>query len=598
MNSGSIFLKASWVALHQGPLELFKRSWRFLRKHKLKGVWVYRSRANAYSYWLKKESDAIREKMNSASIDIDAFSYKPVISVVMPVWNTRADYLERAIASVMEQAYPFWELCIADDASTEPHIDETFKKYMRAEPRVKVVRMPVQGGIVTATNAAINLATGEYVGFLDHDDLLAPHALLEIARLLNKKPKADIIYSDEDRLIENTRIDPFFKPDWSPDLLLSMNYIGHFNVVCRKLLEEVYGLQEGTEGSQDYDLVLRLTERTTNIAHIPDILYHWRMTPGSVSNTAEEREMAFNSGQNAIKGALERRGVDAEVFSAGNGRYRVKYRLQGEPLVSIIIPTKDKANFLKRCIDSIKTKNTYRNYELIVVDNGSSEQETLSYLLEVDKFCKCKVLPYNEPFNYSKINNFAVKHAHGEYILFLNNDVEAITPGWIEEMLSYCQRQEVGAVGVKLIFPDNTIQHGGVIVGMRGVAGHAFYTIPDDASGYMNLAHVARNYSAVTAACMMMRKNVFNEIDGFDEDLDIAFNDVDLCLKIISNGYNIVWTPHAKLYHNESATRGQYQPEHNINYFCKKWQGFLKAGDPFYNPNLSLVNSDFKIKII
>lgn len=597
MKSGSILLKARWVIAHQGPLELFKRTRRYLKKHKLKGFWINRNQANAYKFWLKKESELINEKLRTAPLEIASFSCKPLISIVMPVWNTQANFLEETIASVFEQAYPFWEICIANDASTEPHIMDILNKYREKDARFKFINLTKRGGIVKATNAALNLAVGEFVGFLDHDDLLAPQALLEVVRLINEKPESDVIYSDEDRLIENKRLDPFFKPDWSPDLLLSMNYIGHFLVVRRSLLEKTGGLREETDGSQDHDLILRLSEKTTKIAHIPEILYHWRMTPGSVSNQSEGRERAFDAGLKAIEAALERRGVDGDVYQIGHGRYRVKYFIHGEPLVSIIIPTRDKVDLLRRCIDSIRNKSTYQNYEIIVVDNGSVEPETLYYFQKLKEYGNCLVLDYNEPFNYSKINNFAVRYAQGDYILFLNNDIEVITSNWLEEMLSHCQRTEIGAVGVKLLFPDNSIQHGGIIIGLRGVAGHAFYGNSDEDSGYMDLASVIRNYSAVTAACLMMRKDVLNEVSGFDEKLDVAFNDVDLCLRVIYKGYFILWTPYTVLSHHESASRGYYEPERNIEYFCKKSQGYLDKGDPFYNPNLSLGSSDFQIKM-
>lgn len=598
MNSGSIFHKAGWVVLHQGPFELLKRAWRFIKKHKLKGVWIYRNRANTYRYWLTKESDSIKDKMNTASKDIANFSYKPVFSIIMPVWNTRADYLEKALTSVMEQAYPLWELCIADDSSSEPHVGEVIDNYLEKDSRIKFTCLSEQGGIVKAANTALGLASGEFIAFLDHDDLLAPHALLEVTKLLNEKRDADIIYSDEDRLIGSSRSEPFFKPDWSPDLLLSMNYIGHFLVVRKKLIDEVGGFQEGTDGSQDYDLALRVTELTGGKYHIPQVLYHWRMTPGSVSNVEATMNTAVETGKKAIEAALVRRGVEGQVEIIENNRYRVKYKLKDSPLVSIIIPTRDKVGLLIKCLESIKKKSTYQNYEVIIVDNGSVEKETLDYLKGLSSCnSRCRIFHFNEAFNYSSINNFAVKHASGDYLLFLNNDTEVITEDWLEEMLSDAQRPEVGAVGAKLLFPDQRIQHGGVILGVGGIAGHAFYCDSASEPGYMDFAVVRRNCSAVTAACLMMRKSVYREIGGFDENLDVIYNDVDICLKVICKGYYIIWNSHVVLNHYESASKGQTMPERNMKYFCDRWSTFLKSGDPFYNPNLSLSHCDYRVGI-
>lgn len=598
MDSGSPFHKAGWIALHQGPLELFKRTWRFLKKHKLRGAWIYLSRANTYKFWLKKESDSVREKLNSASGDIASFNSKPVFSIIMPVWNTKMDYLEKTIASVIGQAYPYWELCIADDASIEPHISKVLGKYVEIDIRIKFLRLAEHGGIVKAANAALGLATGEFTAFLDHDDILAPHALLEIAKLINTRTDIDLIYSDEDRLIGNERVEPFFKPDWSPDLLLSMNYIGHLLVVRRNLIENTGGFREGTDGSQDYDLILRLTELSHRIAHIPQVLYHWRMTPGSVSNVAGTMNEAVEAGRKAIEAALVRRGIEGQVTAIDNGRYRVKYRIKGSPLISIIIPMRDKVDLLRKCLKSILEKSTYKNYEIIIVDNKSIEEETKDFLRELSaRDGRCRVISFDEAFNYSRINNFAVQHAAGDYLLFLNNDTEVITEDWLEEMLSDAQRQEVGAVGAKLLFSDNRIQHGGVVLGIGGIASHAFYYDLAGESGYMDFAAVRRNCSAVTAACLMMRKSVFDEIGGFDENLDVVFNDVDLCLKVIYKGYYIVWNPYVVLYHYESLSRGYNLPEHNIQYFCNKWRSMIEQGDRFYNPNLTLNYCDFRIKL-
>lgn len=599
MKSGTALSKAYWILKYQGPADLWKRTRRFIKKRGLKGLWAYRSEAAAYRMWMKKEATEIKKVLEAASRDIAGFNYRPVISIIMPVWNTQAGFLDKAIQSVCNQAYPFWELCIADDASTEQHVAEILENYRHKDGRIKVISLSRQAGIAGAGNKAIGLATGDFTGFLDHDDVLAPHALLEVVRVLNQNPDADMIYTDEDRLTgAEVRAEPFFKPDWSPDLLMSMNYAGHLLVVRKSLLEIAGGFREGIDGSQDHDLVLRLSEMAANIVHIPQVLYHWRVTPGSVSNVEASRTGAVEAGRKAVEDALKRRGSDGTVTVIENGRYRVRYKLNEKPPVSIIIPTRDKGDLLGRCLESVLKKSTYDKYEIIVVDNGSRDAKTLAYLHDItNRPDKCRVITFNEPFNFSLINNFAAREAGGDYLLFLNNDTEVITSDWLEEMVSCAQRPEVGAVGAKLLFPDNRIQHGGVILGIGGVAGHAFYGLPDNSPGYMDFISVRRNCSAVTAACLMMRREVFERVGGFDEELDVAYNDVDLCLRVVEEGYYIVWTPHAVLYHHESASRGQVLPEHNIKYFCRKWQSAIEKGDPFYNRNLTLSHCDFRINV-
>lgn len=597
VKSGTAFEKARWVLSHQGPLELLKRTWNYTRKYGIKGLWQYRSGSSAYRAWMKKEAAWINDILKRAPQDIDGFSYRPVISIIMPVWNTKAEYLEKAIQSVLNQAYPFWQLCIADDASTEPHVGSILYRYKETDGRINVITLSRQEGIVGASNKAISLAKGEFAGLLDHDDELAPHALLEVVRHLNKVQDADVIYSDEDRIIgDGKRCDPFFKPDWSPDLLLSMNYIGHFMAVRRTLLDKAGGFLDGTDGSQDHDLILRISALTDKIVHVPMVLYHWRFTPGSVSNTEDSRVRAYRAGGKAVEEALKSRNLEGQVTVIANGRYRVQYSVKGDPLVSIIIPTRNRKDLLQRCIDSIIRKSSYKNYEIIVVDNGSTDENTLAYLHDIAGLPEnCRVLPVNEPFNFSRINNFAVREARGGYLLFLNNDTEVITSDWLEEMLSHTQRPEVGVVGAKLLFPNRTIQHGGIILGIGGVAGHAFYSLPEGNPGYMDFLTVTRNCSAVTAACMMVRKEVFDRVGGFDSDLEIAYNDVDLCLRILEKGYSIVWTPYAVLLHYESASRGYSLPAHNIEYFSQKWSHFINRGDPYYNKNLTLNHCDYKV---
>jgi GT2 family glycosyltransferase/2-polyprenyl-3-methyl-5-hydroxy-6-metoxy-1,4-benzoquinol methylase len=550
-----------------------------------------------YQLWMEKYEPGDGD-LRAAKEEAAAFGYQPLISIVMPVYNVDEMWLRAAIESVRKQIYGQWELCIADDASTKPHIKKVLKEYLKREKRIKVVFLEQNLGISGASNAALNLAAGEFVGLLDNDDELAPFALFEVVKLLNRIPDLDFIYSDEDKLETNgERTDPFFKPDFSPDLLMSMNYICHFSIIRRELLRKIGGFRKGFEGSQDYDLILRATEQTCKIAHIPKILYHWRKIPGSVSASVNAKDYAYQAGRKALEEALVRREKCGKVEMPEPGRYRIRYEIKDNPLVSIIIPTKDKVEILRRCIESIREKSSYGNYELIVVDNNSIEEETMHYFDLIKNYPECRVLSFNDSFNYSRINNFAVGQARGDLLLFLNNDTEVITSGWMEEMISHAQRREIGAVGIKLLFPNNIVQHGGVIVGLGGVAGHAFYGSPAGDHGYIDFAMITRNCAAVTAACLMMRHSVFEEVGGFDEELDVAYNDVDLCLKIVNHNYYIVWTPHAVLYHHESASRGKFQPERNIRYFCDKWQEFLEGGDPFYNPQLALDRSDFMVKV-
>jgi GT2 family glycosyltransferase len=587
-------VKAGVILTDEGFIKMIRRAIRYLKKGGLRRG--FEDNNKRYQLWMERYEPKARE-LHTAQKEVAAFRYQPLISIVMPVYNVEELWLRAAIESVSKQVYGRWELCIVDDASTKPHIKTVLQEYMNRDGRVRAVFLEENLGISGASNAALDLATGEFVGLLDNDDELAPFALFEVVKLLNQVPDLDFVYSDEDKLeVNGARTEPFFKPDFSPDLLTSMNYICHFSVFRRDLLRQIGGFRKGFEGSQDYDLVLRATEHARNIAHIPKVLYHWRKIPGSASASVNAKDYAFQAGCRALEEALVRRGQNGKVEMIMPGRYRIRYEIEDRPLVSIIIPTKDKVEFLRRCLDSIRGKSSYTNYEIIVVDNNSIEAETMHYLDLIRKRPECRVLSFNEPFNYARLNNFAAGQAKGEFLLFLNNDTEVITSGWMEEMISHAQRREIGAVGIKLLFPNNIVQHGGVIVGLGGVAGHAFYGSPAGDHGYIDFAMITRNCAAVTAACLMMRREVFEEVGGFDEEIDVAYNDVDLCLKIISNSYYIVWTPHATLYHYESASRGQFQPERNIRYFCDKWQKFLEGGDPFYNPQLALDRNDFMVK--
>jgi GT2 family glycosyltransferase len=530
-------------------------------------------------------------------------SYRPKVSIIMPVYNPDPAWLRDAIESVRAQLYDNWELCIADDASSELAVRELLQE-CHGDERIKVAHLKENQGISGASNAALAMGAGEYVGFLDHDDELKPDALYEVVKLLNEQPDLDFIYSDEDkRTPEGRLVKPFFKPDWSPDLLLSTNYVPHFAVYRKRLVDEVGGLRSECDFSQDYDLVLRVTERTKRIGHLALPLYTWRMVPGSAASDLEAKPKSIDAAKRALADAMQRRGIQAQVTDGlWISTYRIKYRILGEPLVSIIVPTKDQVWLLARCIDSIRRRTDYKNYEILVVDNGSVEDSTHKYLRRLAQQPGIRVLDYPQPFNFSTINNFAAQHAQGEHLLFLNNDTEVISKEWLSALLEHSQRPEVGAVGARLLYADGRLQHGGVIVGLGGVAGHAHKLLPKEQNGYFVRAKVIQNFSAVTAACLMIRADLFADLGGFDgEHLPIAFGDVDLCLRIREQGLLVVWTPYAELYHHESASRGyEDTPEkqrrfgREVEYMKAKW-GDTLLNDPYYSPNLTQDREDFSL---
>jgi O-antigen biosynthesis protein len=530
------------------------------------------------------------------SAELKMFTYLPLISIVVPVYNTEQVWLRRAIESVREQVYQNWEICMANDASTKRHIMPILDEYAASDPRIRVKHLSNRIGITGASCEALAMARGEFVGLLDHDDELTPDALWEVTSRLNRMPELDLLYSDEDKLTgDGTRVEPFFKPDWSPDLLLSMNYITHFAVFRRSLLEAVGGFKSEYDGAQDHDLLLRFTERTNHIAHITKILYHWRMVHNSTAYSAAAKPLASESGRRAIEDALQRRGHEATVEILFPGRYRAKYKIHKPPLVSIIIPTKDQLWLLQQCLVSIEEKTRYHPYEIIIIDNNSTDPKTIQYLDALSD--KHRLLRYPQPFNFSAINNFGAEHAKGEYILFLNDDTQVIGGEWLTAMVEQAQRPEVGAVGAKLLYPDNRIQHAGVTVGIFGGAGHAFRNLPDNRTAYFGLADLTRNCSAVTAACMMVPRKVFSEVGGFDEELTVVYNDVDLCLRIRKQGYLILYTPFAVLYHFESASRGRLRPTREEELFCRRWGDMIRDGDPYYNPSLTLTRDDWSLRL-
>ncbi|MHB1391459.1 MAG: glycosyltransferase family 2 protein [Thermoleophilia bacterium] len=578
--------RALHILFFEGPMPLV-RGIRMSLKNQL---------ARQYKQWLL-ENPLTDSDLRQMRREQDDFSYQPVISIITPVYNVDEVWLSKCIDSVTAQIYPHWELCLADDASTEPHVRGILEKYRAGDERIKVVSLPENRGIAGASNAGIDLAAGEFIALLDNDDELTRDALFQVVRLLNQHPDADMIYSDEDKLNQvGERCEPFFKPDWSPELFLSQMYTCHFGVYRQSLVETVGAFREGFDGSQDYDFVLRLTEQTDRVFHIPRILYHWRMIPGSTAENYESKDSDVPS-LKALAHAMHRRGWHGTVERGlETGTFRIRPNIVGEPLVSIIIPTRDRVELLRKCVDSISKKTTWPYYEIIVVDNGSEESDTLAYLADLGGRQDCRVIDFDGPFNYAAINNRAAGEAAGEVLVFLNNDTEVGTGDWLEAMLEQVQRDAVGAVGVKLLYPDDTIQHAGIILGLGGIANPAFYRTAIDAGSYFNQASVIRNYSAVTGACMMVRKALFTKMGGFDEqNLPIAYNDIDLCLRLRQKGFRAVYTPFATIYHDESASRG-FGPDPEADYMQDKWSAQIDQ-DPFYNPNLDPGSFDFSLRL-
>lgn len=577
------------------------------RREGLMGVWDRIGWAWAggtyYAEWIQQYDqidDAMRDVIRQR---IRQFTHAPTISVVMPVYNPKPEWLAEAIESVRSQLYPNWELCIADDVSPNPEIRALLERFAKTDNRIKVVFREQNGHISAASNSALALATGEWVALLDHDDLLSEHALYCVAAAIDENPSARMIYSDEDKIDEvGRRREPYFKCAWNIDLFYSQNMFSHLGVYQRSLVAEVGGFRAGLEGSQDYDLALRCLERigAKAIHHIPRVLYHWRVHAESTASGVDAKPYAVIAGERALNEHFERTGVAGKAEYVGIG-YRVRYALPAQlPLVSLIIPTRNGLHLIRQCIDSIVKKTTYGNYEIIVVDNGSDDPDTLAYFASLKCDSRIRIFRDDRPFNYSALNNAAVEVARGDVIGLINNDIEVISPDWLSEMVSIALQPGVGAVGAKLYYPDDTLQHGGVVLGMLGIAGHAHKSIRRSDSGYFGRAGIISAFSAVTAACLIVRKSIYRQVSGLNEtDLTVAFNDVDFCIRIREAGYRNVWTPYAELYHHESATRGyednpvkQTRFNGEVEYMLHRWSRQLKD-DPAYSPNLTLESEDF-----
>lgn len=597
------------LGLWRGPglVGRVQRAWQLLKKSGIAGIrWELRRRFggyNDYSKWVDRHDTLTPELHHGIAQRMAAMSDRPLISVVMPTYNPSPRWLREAIESVRCQIYPNWELCIADDASPSAQVIEILRSYSESDPRIKVSFRTKNGHISAASNSALELVSGPWVALMDHDDLLPAHALFWVADCIVKHPGAKLIYSDEDKVDEGGhRFDPYFKPDWNPDLFRSQNMFSHLGVLSAELVREVGGFRRGMEGSQDWDLVLRCTERVqpANIVHIPRVLYHWRVHAQSTAKSMEAKPYATVAGERALTEHLERTGVRGRVEHVGIG-YRVHYALPAvPPKVSIIIPTRNAKDLVRQCIESIQRRSIYPDWEIVLVDNGSDDPAAVAYFQELAQQPRIRVLRDDRPFNFSALNNAAVAQAKGEVIALVNNDIEVRSPGWLEEMVSLALQPGVGAVGARLWYPNGTLQHGGVLMGPGGLAVHANKGLPCGLHGYAGRAALIQSFSAVTAACLVVRKALYEQVGGLDEEhLAVAYNDVDFCLRLRTLGLRNVWTPYAELVHHESATRGDdFAPAHRERFeferqtMFARWQSVIDH-DPAYNPNLRLDGEDF-----
>jgi GT2 family glycosyltransferase len=570
------------------------RTLRFRVKHPIaQGIRKLRGtdRHLSYEEWIRRVEQRSYDPGRIAQA-IANFRYRPKISIIMPVYNTPLEILNAAIRSVLGQHYENWELCICDDGSRTPDVKARLENWQERDPRIKVTYSAKNEGISAASNHALSLATGEFVGLLDHDDELSPDALFEVVNLLQGRPDGDIVYSDEDKLDpQGRRICPHFKADWSPEQFLSGMYFCHFGVYRRRLVEEVGGFRLGFEGAQDYDLALRVVEKTDRIYHIPKVLYHWRMAATSFASSSDVKPYAHEAGRRALNEHVRRRRIPGEgVSGKWPAYYRIRFKLEGADKVSIVIPTFAGTDTLMACIRSIEEKTAYRNYEIIVVENGGLNPGTKQYLLSKPH----RVISTDEPLNIPGLINRGAAQATGAYLLLLHDDVEVISSDWVTSMLGFCCLPGVGAAGAKLLYRTGRLQHIGVVLGLNGLAGHPLRGLDAGARGYLDPSEIIRNCSAVSGACMMVRRELFEKMGGFDEHLPSAYNDIDFCLKLREAGYRIVWTPDAQLYHDEPL-----RPQVNgreAKYFKDRWDKVLK-NDPYYNPNLTLRYEDLGYRI-
>jgi GT2 family glycosyltransferase len=556
-----------------------------------------------YSEWIERFDRLDERRRSELRSLLSEINDPPLISVLLPVYEPSEKHLREAIDSVVNQVYPHWELCIADDASTAEWIPGVLAEYQAADERIHVVLRPSNDHISATTNSAAGLATGSHVAFLDHDDTLAEQALALVALAIARTPDLGLVYSDEDKInVEGVRSDPYFKPDWDPLLLLGQNYLTHFCVVRRDLFDAVGGLRRGYEGAQDWDLAFRITERLRpdQVGHVPHVLYHWRLHPASTAANQAAKPYAAIAARRATAEHFARTGCDAEVEPLGRiGYQRVRFGAPTEPpLVSIIIPTRDGPR-LRACLESLWYRTRYPRYEIVLIDNGSRDLGVLRHM--ADHADKLRVIRDDRPFNFSALNNVAAEHARGEVLCLMNDDVEVMNGDWLDEMVAFLLQPEVGIVGAKLYFGDRRIQHAGLVLGVGGIAAHSFRFFDHLYFGHLGHAILPRTCSAVTAACLVTRRRVWEEIGGFDEELAVSFNDVDYCLRARARGWQTVWTPFAELVHYESTSRGSDTEDKNVlrasrehDHIVDKWDTLLRA-DPAYNPNLTFLKEDYSL---
>lgn len=590
------FLRIKNAYVHYGGFRGMYRRWKQKRGEAVKRV----------DFGTKSFPDEAERRREEETV----FPREIRISILVPLYNTPERFLREMIDSVKAQTYRNWELCLADGSDAQHADTEAIcREYQKEDPRIRYQKIEKNLGISGNTNVCFSMATGNYIGLFDHDDVMHPSLLYECMKVICEKG-ADYIYTDEATFTSPNLDDLIvlhFKPDYSPDNLRANNYICHFSLFDAGLLKKTGLFRPEYDGSQDHDMILRLTEEAGNVQHIPKILYYWRSHPNSVAADIGAKTYAIDAAKRAVHDHMrDYYGIEVEVEStrAFPTIFQVKYPIEGSPLISILIPNKDHRTDLKRCVDSIRKKSTWKHYEIVVIENNSREQSIFDYYRELEQLPGVRIIRYEGEFNYSKINNYGAGFAQGDYLLFLNNDTEVITPDWMEQMLMYAQRKDVGAVGAKLYYEDNTIQHAGVVIGLGAhrSAGHTHYKMPREHLGYMGRLCYAQNITAVTAACLLVKRSIYDEVDGLDETFTISLNDVDFCLKIGRKGYRNIFTPFAELYHYESKTRGMEEGEKLRRYerecahFREKWKAELEAGDPCYNPNFSLDYSDFTLR--
>jgi glycosyltransferase involved in cell wall biosynthesis len=563
---------------------------------------VREERRRDYEKWFKQHYPSAKV-LKEQSLESKKFKQHPLISILTPTYNTNLEHLKDCIESVIGQSYDNWELCIADDKSTDPRIRELIKQYAENDKRVKYMFRETNGHICEATNSALDIAKGDFIALLDHDDWLWPNALFEVSKAISEHPKAEFIYSDEDKIEEagEKHIEPFFKPDWSPEFLRSINYITHFAVLNTSLVRKLGGFRKGYEGAQDWDLFLRASRQAHQVYHIPKVIYSWRKSANSTAQAPSSKDYAYVNQKKALKDDIKSRGLDAKLsWQIPFSMWRVDYKLKGTPLVSIIIPTKNQYDFMKRCLDSIYSKTAYHNLEIVIADTGSDDPRVWDLYKSYDPIIPIKVVKWANKFNFAAVCDFGAEKSSGDYLLFLNNDTEIISPSWVEDMLGFAQQENIGSVGAKLYYPDRKIQHAGIILGVGGqngtpgIAGHFFPAFiddpPQDPSQQLYIGG-ARDFAAVTAACVMVSRHNFNLVKGFDPVFQIAFNDVDFCLKLLDKGLRNVYLPQVELFHHESVSVGQPGSEQRdlsvfakeIQLMLKKWGPIIKD-DPYYHP--------------